>query len=132
MMAFCEIFITIPRSTITMMYFTGSLMLLDPLTTANSRPPISSLRTATGNKQAQGIFCELFLKWANPSLFYFLFSVFSSKYQYNFYNKYVIKCPSSIRYQDLNPQPLEHESPPKTTRPGLPVKYFIRTFLHSN
>ena len=29
------------------------------------------------------------------------------------------KCPSSIRYQDLNSQPLEHESPPITTRPGF-------------
>ena len=27
------------------------------------------------------------------------------------------KCPSSILYWDLNPQPLEHESPPITTRP---------------
>ena len=32
----------------------------------------------------------------------------------------VKKCPSSIRYWDLNPQPSEHESPPLTTRPGLP------------
>ena len=30
------------------------------------------------------------------------------------------KCPSSIWCQDSNPQPLEHESPPITTRPGLP------------
>ena len=29
-------------------------------------------------------------------------------------------CPSSIRRWDLNPQPLEHESPPLTIRPGLP------------
>ena len=28
-------------------------------------------------------------------------------------------CPSSIQHQDSNPQPLEHESPPITTRPGL-------------
>ena len=32
----------------------------------------------------------------------------------------VKKCPSSIRCWDLNPQPLEHESPPLTIRPGLP------------
>ena len=31
------------------------------------------------------------------------------------------KCPSSIRCQ--NPQPSERESPPITTRPGLPPKY---------
>ena len=30
------------------------------------------------------------------------------------------KCPSSIRCQDLNPRPLENESPLITTRPGLP------------
>ena len=28
--------------------------------------------------------------------------------------------PSSIRHRDSNPRPLEHESPPITTRPGLP------------
>ena len=32
----------------------------------------------------------------------------------------VKKCPSSIRYQDSNPGPLARESPPITTRPGLP------------
>ena len=30
--------------------------------------------------------------------------------------------PSSIRRQDSNPRHLEHESPPITTRPGLPLK----------
>ena len=29
-------------------------------------------------------------------------------------------CPSSIWHRDLNPRPSEHESPPITTRPGLP------------
>ena len=33
------------------------------------------------------------------------------------------KCPSGIWHMDLNPQHLEYESPPITTRPGLlPVK----------
>ena len=32
----------------------------------------------------------------------------------------VKKCPSSIRCWDSNSRPLEHESPPITTRPGLP------------
>ena len=31
------------------------------------------------------------------------------------------KCPSSTQRRDLNSQPLEHESPPITTRPGLPA-----------
>ena len=35
-------------------------------------------------------------------------------------NKYE-KCPSSIWCWDSNPQPLGHESPPITTRPGLPL-----------
>ena len=30
------------------------------------------------------------------------------------------KCPSSIRFRDSKPLHLEHESPPMTTRPGLP------------
>ena len=34
---------------------------------------------------------------------------------------YVKKCPSSIQCRDLNLQPSEHESPPITTRPGLPL-----------
>ena len=31
-----------------------------------------------------------------------------------------MSCPSSIQHQDSNPQPLERESLPITTRPGLP------------
>ena len=43
------------------------------------------------------------------------------KHRINFTtNTYVKKCPSSIQYPDSNPQPLEYESPPITTRPGLP------------
>ena len=32
------------------------------------------------------------------------------------------KCLSSIQCWDSNPQPLEHESPPITTSPGIPPK----------
>ena len=40
---------------------------------------------------------------------------------YKFYNKYICeKCPSGIQCQDSNTRLLEHESPPITTRPGLP------------
>ena len=35
------------------------------------------------------------------------------------------KCPSSMWHWDSNPQPLEIESPPITTRPGLPPKQHI-------
>ena len=34
------------------------------------------------------------------------------------------KCPSSIRCWDSNPRPSEYESPPITTRPGLPPNRF--------
>ena len=34
-------------------------------------------------------------------------------------NKYMKKCPSSIRCQDLNARPLDHDSLPITTRSGL-------------
>ena len=46
-----------------------------------------------------------------------LFHLFSSKIN-------VKKCPSSIRCRYSNLQPLEHEFPPITTRPGL-----LPTFL---
>ena len=51
-----------------------------------------------------------------------LFHLFSS-FQTNitiFTTNICEKCPSSIRCWDSNPQPLEHESPPITTWPGLP------------
>ena len=35
-----------------------------------------------------------------------------------FLQKKCEKCPSSIWGWDSNPQPLEHESPPVTARPG--------------
>ena len=66
--------------------------------------------------------CNFFLKKiGQPRPLFRLFSVFSNK-QYNSYNKSMWKmsCPSSIRRQDLNPQPSERESPPIITRPGLP------------
>ena len=49
-----------------------------------------------------------------------LFLVFSNKHHYSFLQLiYVKKCPSSIWCRDLNPQPLEHESPTITSKPGL-------------
>ena len=57
-------------------------------------------------------------KWDNPGLFFVFFGLFKQTIQ--FYNKNICeKCPSSIRCRDLNPQSLEHESLPITTRPGL-------------
>ena len=51
------------------------------------------------------------------------FIVYFRSFQTNitiFTTIYVKKCPSCIRYWDSNPWPLGHESPPITTRPGLP------------
>ena len=60
-----------------------------------------------------------------------LFSVFSNKHQYNFYNKLNWKNvnPSSIRHRDSNPRPFKHESSPITTRPGLPPQNKKFTFI---
>ena len=60
-------------------------------------------------------------KWANPGLFFIYFWSFQTNNTI-FYNKSMRKmsCPSSIRHWDSNPRPSERESPPITTRPGLP------------
>ena len=63
-----------------------------------------------------------FLKKRNvptPASFEFIF-VFSNTLQIIQQITYVKKCPSSIWCQDSNSRPLEHDSPPITTRPGLP------------
>ena len=53
----------------------------------------------------------------------FIFGLFKQTLQ--FYNNICEKCPSSIRYRDSNPRPLERESPPITTRPGLPLFAYL-------
>ena len=55
---------------------------------------------------------KFFKKWVNPGLFSFIFvvSIFTTNN--------VKKCPSSICCWDSNSQPLEHESPHITSRPG--------------
>ena len=53
----------------------------------------------------------------NKKLFYFICRLFkqtSLQFQQQIFVK---KCPSSIRWRDSNPRPLEHESPPITIRP---------------
>ena len=58
--------------------------------------------------------------WGILGLLYHLFLVFSNKH-YNFLQQYNVKnFPFSIRCRDSKPQPLGRESPPITTRPGLP------------
>ena len=61
---------------------------------------------------------NIFYKMGRPRPLFNLFSSFQTNItilqQIN-----VKKCPSSIQCWDSNPRPLEHESPPITTRPGL-------------
>ena len=52
------------------------------------------------------------------------FRSFSNK-QCQFFNKLMWKCPSSIWCRDSNSQPSDYESPPLTTRPGLPPKVVL-------
>ena len=62
----------------------------------------------------------IFFNGPSSASFSYIF-VFSNKH-YNSYNKcmWKILCSSSIWCRDSNPQSLEHQSPPLTTRPGLP------------
>ena len=63
---------------------------------------------------------KVFLKkLANPGLFFVYFWSFQTNITI-FTTIICEKCPSSIWCRDSNPQPLERESLPITTRPGLP------------
>ena len=64
---------------------------------------------------------NIFVNGLTPTSFSFIFSLFKQTLQI-FTTNICEKSPSSIRCRDLNPQPLERESPPITTRPGLPPK----------
>ena len=64
--------------------------------------------------------------WSTPASFVVYFWSFQTTIITNFTTNKCEKCPSSIRCQDLNSHPLEHISPPITTRPGLPPSpYFF-------
>ena len=56
-----------------------------------------------------------------PASFSFIFGLFKQTIQFFTTNQCEkMSCPSSIRHRDSNPRPSERESPPITTRPGLP------------
>ena len=56
-------------------------------------------------------------KWTKPGLFF----VYFRSFQTNIVTIYTTnECPSSIWCQDSNSQPSDYESPPLSTRPGLP------------
>ena len=82
-----------------------------------------------------GVFLFSFFKKIGPTpAFFRLFSVFSNKLHYNFYNRSMWKmsCPSWIQRWDSNPQPSEREPPPISTRPvwlelrGYDFSLFLR------
>ena len=69
-------------------------------------------------------------KWANPGLFFIYFQSFQTNINTIFTINQCEKMSmaSSIWYRDSNPQPLNHESTPITTRPGLPpecILYYV-------
>ena len=64
----------------------------------------------------------LFLKMGNPRPLFVYFRLFKQTLHF-LQQIYVKKCPSSIQYWDSNTRPSRHESPSKTTGPGLPPKY---------
>ena len=69
-------------------------------------------------------FLILFLKnGPTPDFFLFIFGIF--KHNSIFVPNQCEKCPSSIWHRESNPRPFEHESTPKTTRPGLPANFLI-------
>ena len=68
---------------------------------------------------------SIFLKkWAYPGLFFVYFQSFSNKHYKFLQQIYVKKMSIQYKVPDSNPQPLERESPPITTRPGLLPKLF--------
>ena len=76
------------------------------------------------NKHYKGIKlilkCLLYLyMFFKKSVFLASFCLFSS-FQTNTTKCICERCPFSIRCQDSNAQPSDYESPPITTRPGLP------------
>ena len=74
-----------------------------------------------------------FFKWANPGLFIVYFWSFQTNNTIFTTNQCIkMSCPSSIRHQDSNPQSLECESPPITTRPGLPPKRYYHPAAQSS
>ena len=63
----------------------------------------------------------MFLKMGQAwPLLLFIFGLFKQTPLQFLQRIHVKKFPCSMRCRDSNPQPSEHESPPITTRPGLP------------
>ena len=81
--------------------------------------------------------CSYFFKLANPGLFFVYFRSLQRNINTIFTTNQCeqTSCQSSIQCWDSNPQPLEHESSPITTRPGLPPTAYLwssSAFLQNN
>ena len=71
-------------------------------------------------------FYHVFLKkWANPASFSFIFGLFKQTLLQFLQQIKCEKCPSSIQCRDSNSQPTDYQSPPLTTRPGLPFYHVV-------
>ena len=69
-------------------------------------------------------------KWAIPSTFSFIFGLFQTNNTISTTNQCEkMSSPSSIRCRDSNPRPLDRESPPITTRPGLPPLRYLFKYI---
>ena len=66
-----------------------------------------------------------FLKMGQPRPLFCLFSSFQTNITNFTTNMNVKKCPSSIWRWDSNSQPSDYQSPPLTTRPGLPPFFIL-------
>ena len=67
----------------------------------------------------QPFFNQSFFKYGPTRPLFRLFSFFQTNITFFITNK-CEKCPSRKQHYDSNLRPLEHESPPITTKPGLP------------
>ena len=91
-------------------------------------PPTFVSEKIVLNKISSGFF----KKWVNPASFSFYFRSFQTNIITIFTTIICKKCPSSIQCWDWNPQSLERESIPITTRPGLLLKRCYFRYEHDN
>ena len=82
-----------------------------------SSPPKNTLFKKPAFRKSNWLFLN---KWANPGLFFVYFLSFQTNIITICTKIRCEKCPNRIQCQDLNQQPLECESLPITTIPGLP------------
>ena len=85
-------------------------------------------RTTLKKQPSSAIHAWPIFNGPSPGSFLFIF-VFSTNKHYNFTTDLCEKCPSSIQYWDLNPQPSAGQSHPITTRPGL---QFLKILFHKS